>query len=122
PPRDGPREFFGSASGFTRYGDESHSRCYSGYQWNEASAVGFLRLEVTVPTLDPLAEYQTRLARWRGQFDRAQRQSNRIGNYRLGVFLAALAMAWFSFVAHAFAGWWLLVPLAVFAGLIVEHE
>ena len=75
-----------------------------------------------MPTLSPLAEYQTRLARWRDQFERTQRVSDRLGNYRLSVFLAALAMAVFSFVWHAFTGWWLLLPLAVFIGLIVAHE
>jgi hypothetical protein len=79
-------------------------------------------LEVTVPTTDPLAEYQTRLARWSGQFDRAQRISDRIGNYRLGVFLSAAAMAWFSFAQQTFSGWWLLIPFAAFIGLIVAHE
>lgn len=75
-----------------------------------------------MPTLDPASEYKTRLDGWHARFKDAERRSIQLGNYRLGVALTAAVLAYFSFGQHSVAGWWLLLPLAVFIGMVIVHE
>jgi hypothetical protein len=66
-------------------------------------------------------EYNERLNRWRAQHDVAQRQFIHIGNIRLITGLAAAVLAWLAFGSNLLSGWLLLVPVVVFAGLVVWH-
>lgn len=72
--------------------------------------------------LDPLSEYLGRLEFWHKESSNDQQTFIRLGNIRLGVAGTALAMAWLAFARDAFSGWLLLLPLAVFIGLLVYHE
>ncbi|MBX9602802.1 MAG: hypothetical protein K2X35_17495 [Bryobacteraceae bacterium] len=68
------------------------------------------------------AEYESRLGTWRGVEDDQNRKFVQIGNYRLAVFLIAAALAYLAFFRGAIAGWWMLLPGAVFIVLVVIHE
>ncbi|MBS0663157.1 MAG: DNA mismatch repair protein MutS [Verrucomicrobia bacterium] len=72
--------------------------------------------------IDPANEYRKRLGEWEGQLRRAHRESIRFGNYRLGVAAVAVLMVWLSLGPHVITPWLLLIPLAVFIGLVIEHE
>ena len=78
-------------------------------------------LGISLETLDPLSEYLRRAERWRAAYNLAQQAFIRIGNIRLLVAIAAAALAWFAYDG-AVSGWLLLIPLAVFIGLVVHHE
>ncbi len=71
--------------------------------------------------IDPGAEYRKRLTHWQSAARRARRESMQFGNYRLATAGLALLIAYFSLWQHLIAGWWLLAPLAIFIGLVVEH-
>jgi hypothetical protein len=51
-----------------------------------------------------------------------EREHIRAGNLRLIVFIAAVALAWFSFVQHKLSAAWLGLPILVFAGLGIADE
>jgi hypothetical protein len=72
--------------------------------------------------VDPHSEYTRRLERWRTERAASDRQSWQLGNWRLAVAVAAALLAWLALFRHMLAGWWLLLPLAVFVGLVVYHE
>jgi len=71
--------------------------------------------------VNPLAEYQSRLAERRGVSGREQKRFRWIGNARLAVGIAGVAMAFFVFGETVISPWWLVVPAALFAGLVVFH-
>lgn len=71
---------------------------------------------------DPLSAYRERLQRWTTESERARQQANQLGNYRLGVAGVAAALAYLAFGPHVVTAWLLLLPLAVFIGLVVYHE
>jgi hypothetical protein len=75
-----------------------------------------------VETLDPFSEYLNRVERWRIEMERDQRTFVTLGNIRLAVVAVAGVMAWLAFRSGIISGWTLLLPLAVFIGLIVYHE
>jgi hypothetical protein len=69
-----------------------------------------------------LEEYEARQAKWRARQALSQRQFIRIGNWRLGLAIIALGLAWLAFGSNVISGWWLLVPGALFIGLVIWHE
>jgi MutS-like protein len=71
--------------------------------------------------VNPLAEYQTRLAARRAVSARDEKLFRRIGNARLLTALAGLILAFFVFGETVISAWWLLVPAALFAVLVVLH-
>jgi hypothetical protein len=71
--------------------------------------------------MSPKQEYAARREHWLTETSRLERLFIRIGNYRLVVVLAAL-LGGLSVWRGGLNGWWLLVPLAVFVGLMVWHE
>ncbi len=71
--------------------------------------------------MDPQQEYTARRERWLTERQSLDRRYIRIGNYRLVVVVVAALLAWLSLWRGAVSGWWLVVPLAVFAGLAVWH-
>jgi MutS domain V len=70
----------------------------------------------------PLEEYAARQAKWRARQALSQRQFIRIGNWRLGLAVVAIALAWLAFGSNLISGWWLLVPAALFIALVIWHE
>jgi hypothetical protein len=70
----------------------------------------------------PVAEYRRRLEERRQRAAVLARQERLVGNTRLVVFLAALAIAWLAFGAHRLSGWWLAAPIAAYGVLLVVHE
>ena len=68
-----------------------------------------------------MAAYQSRLSERRDVSEREQRRFRWIGNARLATGIAAVAVAFFVFGETVISPWWLLVPGAVFASLVVLH-
>ena len=72
------------------------------------------------PAAAPRAEYQRRADQHRAQAARAARLQETISRARLGVVLA-VALLWWPASAARLSAWWLLVPVAAFAVLLVAH-
>ena len=75
----------------------------------------------SVEKLDPLSEYLSRLEFWHTEAAHDQQTFIRLGNIRLGVALIACVLAWLA-IRGTSSGWLLLLPLAVFIGLVIYHE
>jgi hypothetical protein len=73
-------------------------------------------------SMDPRSEYSQRLKHRQASAARHNTWHHRIGNMRLAVFLAAVAMAWPAFKDELFSPWWLLVPLLFFITLMARHD
>ena len=71
--------------------------------------------------MDPQHEYSARREHWLTERQNLDRLYIRVGNYRLVIVLAAVLLAWLSLWRGALSGWWLVLPSAVFAGLVVWH-
>lgn len=71
---------------------------------------------------DPHREISDRLAARRQAVLRLDRRDAAVAWARFGAFAVTLALGWFVFGAHRLSGWWLLAPLAAFAGLAVLHD
>ena len=71
--------------------------------------------------MNPLAEYQSRLADRRAMSEREERLFRRIGNARLATAIVGVALAFFVFGETVISPWWLLAPAALFAGLVIVH-
>jgi hypothetical protein len=70
----------------------------------------------------PLAEYQSRLAQRRAVSEREERRFRWIGNVRLIIGICGVIVAFFVFGETIVSPWWLVLPAAVFAGLVVLHS
>ena len=75
----------------------------------------------SINSMDPQHEYNARREHWLSQRQSLDHLYIRIGNYRLVIVLAAALLAWLSLWRGAWSIWWLVVPLALFAGLVVWH-
>lgn len=71
--------------------------------------------------MNPLAEYRARLEARRRVSDELEKRFRRIGNARLAAALAAVAVGFLVFGEVWISAWWLALPLAVFAVLVVVH-
>jgi hypothetical protein len=71
--------------------------------------------------VNPLAEYQARLQDRRRATEQLNRQFYRIGNARLAAGFTAVVVAFFVFGEVWISAWWLVLPLAVFAALVIAH-
>ncbi len=70
----------------------------------------------------PSTEYSGRReARIRARADH-ERVHLRIGNYKLLVIAAGLALAWFALIRENISAYWLLFPVAVYLALALWHE
>src|SRR5215831_9358577 len=72
--------------------------------------------------MDPSIEYNSRLdarRRWR---DWCWQRIRTISHIRLVAGLSFFAALWAAFLEHRFSGWFVLLPLAVYIGLVVYHE
>ncbi len=130
PLRERTRQFLGPASRFTRYGDKGHlwtrrsrRRCAMNTAYQQhASRPLFCWLKLMTDLPNPQADYEQRKTRWGSGLDASVRRGIQVGNFRLGIALAAVLMAVPAFAWHILSGWWLLIPLAIFIGLVVYHE
>jgi hypothetical protein len=68
------------------------------------------------------AEYTRRLSSIKVLLQGYERRHITIGNLRLAVFVCAAVLAWFTFARHQVNGWWLVLPLIVFVGLLRFHD
>jgi len=71
--------------------------------------------------VNPLAEYRARLEARRRASDELEKRFRRIGNARLAAALAAVAVGFLVFGEVWISAWWLALPLAIFAILVVVH-
>jgi hypothetical protein len=71
--------------------------------------------------VNPLAEYQGRIAARRSIREREQRRYLWIGNARLAVAIAGVILAFFVFGKTVISPWWLLAPVALFSVLVAIH-
>ena len=75
-----------------------------------------------IPTaVNPVAEYQRRLAERRTVALREQKLFRWIGNARLATGIAGIGMAFFVFGEVVISFWWLAIPLLLFLILVVVH-
>ncbi|HTE05172.1 MAG TPA: hypothetical protein VK824_03170, partial [Planctomycetota bacterium] len=66
-------------------------------------------------------EYERRLARWRDEAGTLARRLDGLGTLRLLLFFATLGAAVWVLRSHPAFAAWLLVPVALFAVLVVLH-
>jgi len=71
--------------------------------------------------VSPLEEYRARIADRRGASEHLQKRFRSVGNARLAAGFAAVVAAFFVFGEVWISVWWLLLPVAVFAVLVVVH-
>jgi len=71
--------------------------------------------------VSPLEEYQSRSARHRKASEHLEKLFRRIGNARLAAGFGTVGMAFFVFGEVWISVWWLLLPLAAFAALVIYH-
>ena len=71
---------------------------------------------------DPRSAYTERLEARRRAVDRHGQRHRTIGNLRLLVFACAAVLAWLIWGRDAIGAYWLGLPAAVFACLVVAHE
>jgi hypothetical protein len=71
--------------------------------------------------VSPAEDYIERLRAREARVSRFQQLHARVGNARLLVAAMTVIAAWWSLQRHAFSPWWLLVPIAAFAGLVLYH-
>ena len=71
--------------------------------------------------MNPLAEYEARLAQRRAVSQREQKRFRLIGNARLATAIAGVGMAFFVFGETVIPAWCLLFPVVLFWVLVVLH-
>jgi hypothetical protein len=71
--------------------------------------------------VNPLGEYQTRLAARRAVAEREEKLFRRVGNARLFTALAGLILAFFVFGETLVSPWWLVAPAVLFSALVIQH-
>ena len=74
--------------------------------------------------MDPspsVAEYQQRLANRTQRAKQLDALSEKISNLRLLAFAAIATLVWLA-LKHGVNAWWILCPVAVFAGLVIWHD
>jgi hypothetical protein len=71
--------------------------------------------------VNPLAEYQSRLAERQAVAEREEKRFRRIGNARLAIGILGVIVAFFVFGETVLSPWWLTIPVAAFLALVVIH-
>jgi MutS domain V len=71
--------------------------------------------------VNPLAEYEARLAQRRAVSEREQKRFRLIGNARLATGIAGAGIAFFVFGETVIPAWVLLIPIVLFCILVVMH-
>lgn len=75
-----------------------------------------------ISSSEPKSEYSRRLDERNAAAANYRRWHLRLGNLRLIVALAAMAIGWLSSRSGRISPWWLLLPAAAFAGLLIVHD
>ena len=73
------------------------------------------------PHSSHVAEYQNRLAARKAKANLLDQRSSWISNLRLVAFLFFVVMVWLA-VRGNLAAWWIVVPMAMFAGFVIWHD
>lgn len=83
-----------------------------------------MKTNETIPTSlnDPKAEYHKRRQYWQAEVARLDRQHLSLGNIRVAIFFAGLALWWFAIRPGTISGWWIFLPLAVFLAFVFFHQ
>jgi hypothetical protein len=84
--------------------------------------VGPRQQETSGTAATPQEVYARRLQERRRHTGRLGGRERLVGNARVLVFLAGLALAWAALGAHVLSAWWLVLPVAAYAVLLVQHE
>ena len=71
--------------------------------------------------MNPLAEYQNRLAERQAVAERDEKRFRRIGNARLATGILGVIVAFFVFGETVLSPWWLVIPAFAFSVLVVIH-
>ncbi len=71
---------------------------------------------------DPRSSYRDRHASRRAELNALNSRSSLIGYLRLAVFVFAICIAWLAFGRSLVSAWLLLLPVALFAGLVAWHS
>jgi hypothetical protein len=72
--------------------------------------------------VSPSQEYNRRLTERNKRVEHLKKLDLRVGNLRLATGILFLAIFWLAAFRQAISGWWVLVPLLLFAGLVFRHE
>lgn len=80
------------------------------------------RPDATPPPDDLHAEYTRRLQTHERALDRWERAERRVADFRLAVFVAAVALALFIYQSGRISAFWLLAPALAFLALLLVHE
>src|SRR5258708_5823751 len=72
--------------------------------------------------VSPKTQYEARLAGWHKSREQFHRRYRQLGNARLAVGIAAVAIAAASLGGGWISSWWLAAPLAVFIVMAVVHD
>lgn len=72
--------------------------------------------------MDPAAEYQKRFGERKTVWDRCLNRSRMVGVLRLAVGLLFVATLWLALGRGLFSGWFALLPVSVFVGLVYYHD
>src|SRR5262245_30906047 len=67
-------------------------------------------------------EYPRRLTARRAQVVRCVQQERRVSIARAVVFLGAVAVAWLALDRALMSAWWIALPVAAFAALVMVHD
>jgi hypothetical protein len=78
--------------------------------------------EIRVASSEPAEEYRRRVAAREAETRRLERLHIRFGNVRLLLATIAVVTAWWAFRSHWISPWWLSVPIAGFAVVMVYHS
>src|ERR1035441_1226312 len=73
-------------------------------------------------TPDPRSIYLERLAARRSEIAQHERRHRQMGHLQLLVAASAIIPVWLALARGAFSILWVLVPVAVFAALVIFHE
>jgi hypothetical protein len=84
--------------------------------------VGPLQQEPAGKAVPPRQEYCRRREERHEREMRLAWRERLVGNGRIAVFLAGLALAWLVFGRQALSAWWLLLPVGVFSILLFQYE
>jgi hypothetical protein len=72
--------------------------------------------------VNPAQEYKRRLDDRNTTAEHYKMLDHRIGNFRLTTGIVFFVIAGLAAGPHFVSGWWLLLPLIVFIGLVAQHE
>ena len=91
---------------------------YSARNHSGSSPCGLLHFQAVLPSEEYVGRRNARQSRVAGY----EKIHIRLGYVRLLLFVLAVILAWASFRAHSLSAWWLIAPVAAFAGIAVYHS